>query len=121
MRHGAVKQAKALDRGRNMSYRRGRQSLRINMFPMEHLIDKPFRANVLQVRHLERRVAEKGDVHLRALLGVEVALYAVVHKSHEAGGYYDTVHDVSWLMQVADVVALLTQRCRSRNPGCARR
>ena len=70
-----------------MSYSRRQLSLgqtAIVMFPMKDLINKPPRTNVLQIRHLERRVAEKGDVHLRALLGVEAALYAVIHKSHEA-------------------------------------
>ena len=81
-----------------MSYRRRRLSplqTATNMFPMEHFINKPFRAYILQIRHLERRVAKKGDVHLSALLGVEAALYAVVHEGHEACGYYNTVHDVS--------------------------
>jgi hypothetical protein len=66
------------------------------VLPMEHLIDEPLRANILQIRHLERRVAEKRNVHLSALLGVEAALYAVVHESHKACGYDNTVHDVSW-------------------------
>jgi hypothetical protein len=63
---------------------------------MEHFIDEPLRANVLQIRHLERRVAEKRDVHLCTLLGVEAALDAVVHEGHEACGYNNTAHDVSW-------------------------
>jgi hypothetical protein len=98
IKHAPIKKARALDRRRDMPCRRRRLfplQTAIDMLPMEHFINKPLGANVLQIRHLEGRVAEKGDVHLSALLGVEAALYAVVHEGHEACGYYNTVHDVS--------------------------
>jgi hypothetical protein len=65
------------------------------MFPIKHFVDETFRADVFQVCHFERRVAEKGDVHLCALFGVEASLDAVVHKSHEACRHNNTVGLVS--------------------------
>jgi hypothetical protein len=65
------------------------------MFPIKHFVDETFRADVFQISHFERWVAEKGNVHLGALFGVEASLDAVVHKSHEACRHNNTVGFVS--------------------------
>jgi len=65
------------------------------LFSIEHFIDKPSWANVLQIGHLEGRAPQKGDMHLRTLLGVEVSLDAIVSKGYQACRHNNTIHTIS--------------------------
>lgn len=55
----------------------------------KHLVNQPFWTNVLHV-HFEAGVPYEWNVQLCALLGVEAALDAVIHESHETCCYNDT-------------------------------
>ena len=57
---------------------------------VEDLVNQPLGSNVFQVGHLERRAAQKRNVHLRRLLGVEPSLDAVVHQRYQARRHHNT-------------------------------
>jgi len=65
------------------------------MFSIEHFIDEPSWANVLQIGHLEGRPPQQRDMHLRTLLGVKVSLDAIVGKGYQACRHNNTIHMIS--------------------------
>jgi hypothetical protein len=84
----------------------------------EHLINEPLRADILHV-HFETGSAHKRNVQLRALLGVEATLDAVVNERHEPSRNDDAVYCISTPTAVYSLVPL-TLRCLCRTPGCGR-